>query len=753
LIVNINKLKLTDSPYTTDRKKSFLLEANEVIDQIGLELQYGTPSSFLISGYRGVGKTSFVNRVAEKLGNDAICVNINLAKYEGYSAIIKKLIRALYLKYDIYNADKEQTTDILKLNKEFELLYDRTFHDIVNSHIVNSKKENKTSSEIDLDLKKTIPIFLSLISATNLAFDFLNSKAIGYIFFIISLAWACVSSFKLNFTKTTTGSDAEELSRKSLYDDGIAEHHLLSILKNLQANNINVLISFDEIDKIQSKEEVDKLINDLKFLLLSGSANFFIIAGQTLYYEFEKSVFRDDQVISTLFSKSVHVPFLKYATLKKYCIDLIEDDTVKSNPLVSDFFDSLILTSGRIPRKLVNLIRAKLLWKNEQAFIAIDEEDGQHLKNETELLHSLTKIMDNELPGIASNAVQLDFFIAQIHLWIAKMKLYTSVNFFMSEIIDIKSYENLYPGTYVAQLDALGELLTDELTQQKILKVKHYDEEQAESSYSWNYKVSALPADDGRPNNNNPDDDGPTDDTPPSVDPKFVMDFAELEAFVREIYLELTPEDTKKGKYSFAELINRLIEIGVLTKSWYSSRKVQELVKTKNKVVHGEAIGPEDLNVIQSSAFTLSRLKSEVVEDFIFYITERYLQSFNVTKGKNEFDFTAIKDNDVILFEVKSIQSGKPDPRNIQEIFDKFNNYAIGSSQNIYYVQFFFRQNRRKSFDDFYIKFNETMNAEYPDRKDKFSLFYISEADGNSIKKKIEIYLGEVINKFNFNKN
>jgi Fe-S cluster biosynthesis and repair protein YggX len=710
----------------------------------------------LISGYRGVGKTSFVNRIAEKLSAEFICININLAKYDGYSALIKKLIRELYMQFEVFNNTKTLSTENQVLNEEFKLLYDRTFNDIVNSHIVNSKKERKISSELEWNLKKLIPIILMLVCATNLSFDWLSSKILGYIFFLFSLIWSCITSFKLTLSNSKNDATTSELSRKSLYDEGIAEHRLLNILQKLQKQGFKMLIAFDEIDKIQDITDVKGVISDMKFLLLSGYANFFVIAGQSLFYEFEKSAYEDDQIFGSLFSKSIHIPFLKSATLTKYCFDLMSDETsehvadIQFDLDVGTYFNTLILASARVPRKLVNLIRANLLWKEKQAYLNIDNADLPRLEKESKLADLLTKVMDGKLPDIARNKVQLDFFIAQIYLWILKMKEYTDGNFLMSTIMDIPSYQDKYPQSYIAQLIPLRVLLIEEMLEQNILQEKRSNDDEAESSYSWtpdiieslSESITDEISGDDDPNQGGPNVSNGSDSRP--IAPSFVTDFAEFEAFLRAIYVEFVPDDTKR-KYAFTQLVNRLIEIGILTKTWYSSTKIKELIATKNKVVHGEAVGPEDLNIIQGSIFTLSRLKSEVIEDLTFYVTQHYLQSFNITKNKGGYDFTATRDNDIILFEVKYIQAGQPDTRSINEIFDKYSNYAIGSPMNIYYVLFFFQPNRRKSFDDFYIRFNDTLNEEHPGLKGRLNVFYISENTDKGIKNTIQDDLKEVL--------
>jgi Cdc6-like AAA superfamily ATPase len=751
LILNIDSSKLTEAPYTADRKKSFLIENNDDIDQVVLELRHASPSSFLISGYRGVGKTSFANRIAEQLNKDFIYVNINVAKYNGYPTLIKKLIRELYTKFDLFVGEEKLTGEKKTLNEEFKLLYDRTFNDIVNSHIINSKKEQKISSDLELNLRKLMPIIFTLATATGVCFDWMASKVFGYLLFVAGLIWACIASFKLNFSVSKSDASTNETSRKSLYDDDIAEHHLLNTLQKLHNHGYKILIAFDELDKIEKIETVQGMIGDLKFLLLSGYANFFVIAGQELFYELVKSDYKDNQVISTLFSKTLHVPFLKSATLKKYCFGLLKDESKKSEALVNMYFDFVILRSSRVPRKLVNIIRAHLQWNQGQAYLSLEEDAEIFFRRESQVGEVLSKLMDSRLFEIARNQVQLDFFIAQIYLWISKMREYHEGGFFLSSIINIDSYKGIYPDSYVAQLDPLKELLMAELLEKGILTTKETISTE-EQVFAWGpYSPPSIPDSEGPDSGDEgigPEDVEDSTIMPP-VSPSFVSDFAEFEEFLRQVYTEFDPDDSNK-KRTMRGLVNRLIEMGILKQTWYNSNQIEELVKTRNNVLHGQAMSAEDLNTIQKSIFTLSRLKSEVIEDITLYITQRYLQSFRVEKDKAEYDFIASRNNDMILFEVKYMQAGLGDTRNVDEIINKYTNFIAGTgrSMNIYYVLFFFQPNRRKSFDDFYIKFNDIVGEDHPKLKNKLNLYYVSEASELGIKGSIEKYLKEVLLKF-----
>lgn len=733
MIVNIDKSKLSDAPYRPDRKDAFTFEDDDLVAQTILELTHGLPSSVLVSGYRGVGKTSFVNRVTEGLADDFLCVTINLAKYEGYPGLIKRLIRGLYLAYEpAMVQEQDKASDHVKFEKEFKLLYDRTFHDIVHNRSFNAKKEVKTSQESEFDLKKAIPILVTLLTTTNVTFNLIGSKFFGYLLFVLSLIWTCLSVFKFNFSKSDTRTDTDEIIRKSLYDDNIAEHHLMSVLSQLQTQKKKVLIVFDELDKIEKTKEVLPVINDLKFLLLSGLASFFVIAAQGLYYEYERSGFKDDRVISSLFSRSIHIPFLKYTALKRYCQSLLSDDKLQNDTTINDYFDELIFASRRIPRKLVNLIRDRVRWKDAQAYLSF-ERDPLMLEKETRLLHTLTRVMDNRLPEITANPVQISFYIAQIHLWITKMKRFEEARFKMSEVIDEASYENKFPETYIAPLWAIGSLLTDELLEDAILQIHHHDEE-VESEYSWLFGIKEPP-DKGANDDGNPDNlsspEGP-------IDPAFVVDFADVEALMRRLYLDIEPEDQRLGKYSFQQLVNRLIETGVLTKSWYSSRQIKQLVDVRNKIVHGEGITKQEIKVVQNATFTLNRLRAEVVDDFIFYITQRFLTSFNLKREQNEFDFTAKKDSTVILFDVKYEHAGRDTASRRSELMDKLKNIGFKQTPRMYYTGFIFRGNRSLLLDDIDSRAHKPASFEYKEVKDRLAFYYLNGDQQQSIKQEVE---------------
>jgi hypothetical protein len=359
--IKINHRKLTDSPYSKIHKDSFIFEDMDAINQLKNELSNGNASTYLISGYRGSGKTSIINRIEEDL-DGAIVVKISLSKHENYNLLLRKLIRQLYFAYiQTIHYKKDKGSIFLE---SFTLLFEKTFNEITLTKSEEQKLERKRVLDIMIDLKQMIPVFFVIISGSNLLLKFLSIDWVfDLVVFIAAIIWF-FSTFSYNYIRNRSNIDSSLISRKSLYDDEISEFHLLKILKNFREQNVNVIIVFDELDKIDDLEKINNVVNEIKVLLLSGLAHFIVVSGQTLYYQLEKSFYKDDSVMFSLFSRTVHVQLLNMSTLKKYILGLIEDDTQKENIVLNRYIDSLILHSRRIPRRLSNMIRNLIICDN-----------------------------------------------------------------------------------------------------------------------------------------------------------------------------------------------------------------------------------------------------------------------------------------------------------------------------------------------------------------------------------------------------
>jgi AAA+ ATPase superfamily predicted ATPase len=167
LEIKIDSTKLTDAPYSVGTADAFEFDDEAILEQFLLELEHARPGSYLLSGYRGSGKTSFINRIVARLSNHLI-VELNISKSITYPTLLKKIIRQLYLQFEQYKG-KEKVSD-KNFAADFKLLYDRTFHEITKSSSEDAKDESKTESKLEFDLKKLIPYLLILWSGGGIAY-------------------------------------------------------------------------------------------------------------------------------------------------------------------------------------------------------------------------------------------------------------------------------------------------------------------------------------------------------------------------------------------------------------------------------------------------------------------------------------------------------------------------------------------------------------------------------------------------------
>lgn len=371
------------------------------------------------------------------------------------------------------------------------------------------------------------------------------------------------------------------------------------------------------------------------------------------------------------------MPFLKYASLKRFCLSILVDSNDKSNKVVNDFLDSIILKSGRIPRKLVNILRSKVNWDGTKPFIEIPAGDEKQLRYDAELVTALGSIMDNELPTIASDEVELDFFIAQIHLWISKMRRYESSNFLLSEIV-AQPIGN-YPSNYTSKLPDICEMLTNKLTDFGLLAIRHNsDNNGLESSYFWVYKELNENAASNYTQSNDHNIvvvEEPTNGNYVE-NSKFIHQFIEFESFLRKICIEVEGSPSNAVTTNIQKVVETLIKLGILSASWISSAQFKELIKTRNNLLHGYTLGDAGIKDIQTSSFTMSRLKSEVLHGLTSFIIKDQITDFIfIDKHRSGFDFAAKNDDEWLLFEIKYYRDRNLTNDNVSELLDKFTNF------------------------------------------------------------------------------
>ncbi len=344
------------SPLRIPYSDEITREKDKLIDRI---VNTETGGCFLITGYRGVGKTCFVDQISDEINDRKkgspelfVSLKLNLAKNITPKDLMHQIIRKLYEKF---KDDKK----IKQANKDYiQQVYCRTVIHLKTSIATQGKeissKEVTTGGE---------------------------GKLKGAVFYVLSGEFMTRISKKKATTKEDSSNIAHDLSYLD-YDEKAAEDDILQIAKMLRKDEkIKLLIIFDEMDKLTSSEEseqtldennaknkiellcsVTNILSTLKNVLSESEILFILIAGKDVDDLVEEDMKNEDSFYASIISYKFYLPMdwqICDRILKKYIVNY-EKYEVRLNS-----FKNYLNYSSR------GILRQSIFYFN--SFIKLDE--------------------------------------------------------------------------------------------------------------------------------------------------------------------------------------------------------------------------------------------------------------------------------------------------------------------------------------------------------------------------------------------
>lgn len=682
---------------------------DEIVNQLSQELIFGGNTSYLVSGYRGAGKTTFINSLVRKLEKHNVhFVRLNFSKYEEVSIVLRKLIRELYLTLqDTKMIDKIKDNDLVN---QIKLLYDHTFFEISTYSSLMQVKERSSeltaTSKISDILKKILPVIAVLLSGLNLKIGLLESfnKHIDIIILLASLLWFTFANTEIKYILSKRNSTSEERIRKSLYDDEIAEYHLRNSLSGLEKQGIKIVFVFDEIDKIDNNNDVINLISDLKPLILSNLASFIIVSGQKLYYKLLSSKFDDDSIIGSIFTRSIHVPLVNDFELQTLFESYLKNESVLENENVKNYLNSVILDSNRTLRRFINLIQQDVVWDENEAYISVAENDNT-LITDTRILNIVNSIIENYIDNTVYEEGIKDFLSYQLFIWVKKMKLKGSMQFFVTDIFSFSDdLSSDYPVWYEIELNELCIQLINKLVDENLLASVE-NEGVDESQYRWSSQASI--------------DSSAIGNDIANTKIIYLEEMINIEKYSREIIsnLGLGVDGNSVG---LKRMISILVNNGIVSSKWIEPQN-ERIFDLSNKVRHGNKFSVEEVEELMKAKNHINSLRNEMFLGFTWMILINLISdegySVLTTDAVNRIDFDIIAKNDVksdIAFEVFSrTYLGSKDISMFRRYIDKLNNYNQVTNKVNKLVLVIYSRNNRNGINSDYLfrKYSEMINS------------------------------------------
>jgi serine/threonine protein kinase/AAA+ ATPase superfamily predicted ATPase len=368
-------------PIQTLSNRQFVGRIDEINDFV-TRIEHSAGGSFLITGYRGVGKTSFVNEalsvLKRRISVPVLDVYVNLARPLTEAELMHLVIRRVYeqlVEKDLYES---LNTD---LQRRITLAYQRTSANVVRK-VTEGWERSVELAASNLGFFKG-PISPKLTSKKSRTVDFETSFL--------------------------------------AYDDKAAEHDVISIARSLalgipqkeigwrgfwrrlrrvapSSMRVKIVFVFDEMDKLDDqtdpggRSEVEKMLAGLKNLFTTSGICFLFIAGKDLHWL--RDISRGDSVFESVFSYDKYLPCM-WANVDSLCEQFtsVDGTTRAADPQLSaclENFKHYLRFKGRgIPRRIIRSFNELVAWQDGSPVLRFRNETLRRITFYAQLNHCL----------------------------------------------------------------------------------------------------------------------------------------------------------------------------------------------------------------------------------------------------------------------------------------------------------------------------------------------------------------------------
>lgn len=327
--------------------------------------------AILVSGYRGVGKSSFVNRVllhAQRAqaqppedGWLVVPITISLAKVAGVENVLRTTLRSV--RNALLSPDATP----------------RPVPGLADARPLPLRSEEITLLE-EAYLRATWKVTLSRANTMERKWEIGSSVSFDPGKALSPLAGWDLGKF---LTAGVSKSRAEKVYREvSLlnYDENAAEDDLSTLIHDLASPRplradgppvrVKLVFVFDELDKMDVDKGLKPMIEGLKNLFLQQHAVFILVTSKKFYYDLLKDRAIEDAMLNSYFSAIVHVPLLTFAQARRMLedwidwegVDPLKDPNNPESKLLDQLGRYLTYRSFGNPREIIRELRQMQDW-------------------------------------------------------------------------------------------------------------------------------------------------------------------------------------------------------------------------------------------------------------------------------------------------------------------------------------------------------------------------------------------------------
>lgn len=349
--ISLTLKKDWDYPPHPKKEQGHFVGRKAEIDRLVNNLLRKNSGSILVSGDRGVGKTSLVYKAIQDVRKEktkTISVILNASQLEvtskdGESSqqpqekIIKNLIRRFYTAIKDENLNAITSTKIGDLYKKAVATKSET---IERTSVIDAESEEELTAikkelEIPVSNIKTIIASLCAAIAVLLQFnplfseDYEVANKIFPLLALFPLPILFLYSWTRQRIKTTEKKLKKTVDEYYKVDGNIGnlEFDFEEVLENIHGEEYKIIFVIDELDKIK-EEQVIEIIKSFKNLFNLSSSIFILITGKEIFDKIEQS--KEARTVDyTLFTHKLFLSRPSFIDTENFIDEIIEEPNIE----------------------------------------------------------------------------------------------------------------------------------------------------------------------------------------------------------------------------------------------------------------------------------------------------------------------------------------------------------------------------------------------------------------------------------------
>ena len=388
-----------------------LLGNDDVIEDLVRRMVHSSGGSFLVAGFRGVGKTTIVDRVSDGVARcleptHLITIKLNVARRRTTSELLFEIIRKLY--DEVEDRDLGPMLDD-RLRERLSIAYRRT------SLSLTETSTNAVERARGISVPLPVGIGSPKIDASRKATE--------------SLAHA--ASF-LPYSDAEVEQDFEQIVRLFEREAPPQPERRFSRLVGRRPapprTKCRLLIVVDELDKLTGDEDgrrsVEQLFAGLKNLLTIRGAHFLFVAGPDLHEQALDERHGGNSVYDAVFGLQAYVPCI-WDREDKLLDELITDPEIRQSDEARALRDHLAFWGRGVPRLLVGALQTLVRWDEDRPIVRLEGEDLDMVRSYANLERLIRDFIDPRAAG-HPRGIELDKWRLAIYYaveWILRFEV------------------------------------------------------------------------------------------------------------------------------------------------------------------------------------------------------------------------------------------------------------------------------------------------------------------------------------------